>query len=228
MKILIDGDILTYRVAFSCEDQSEEDACEKMDQLVEGILEEIAFDSATAEYEMFITGKTNFRKDVQPTYKAQRKDKPKPRHLSALRGYLVDAYNATISEGQEADDDIATRATELGPDTVIASIDKDFLQVPCHHYNLNKKTLVKVELFEGLRFFYTQILTGDAADNVFGLKGIGPVKAKKILDGVADELDLWQRCLDAYDGNTRKVIENGRLLWLRRTEGELWQPPTAS
>lgn len=228
MKILIDGDILTYRVAFSCEDKSEEDACDKMDELVEQILEALAFDSAQANYEVFITGKGNFRHSIQPTYKAQRKDKPKPRHLSALRGYLVDAYNATISEGQEADDDIATRATELGPDTVIASIDKDFLQVPCHHYNLNKQTLTKVEEFEGIKFFYTQILTGDTADNVFGIKGVGPVKAGKLLDWAVDELDLWQRCVDAYDGNTRKVIENARLLWLRRTEGELWQPPTAN
>jgi DNA polymerase-1 len=227
MKVLIDGDILTYRAAFSCEGQTLEDAQDKIDELVEDILEETTFNPSTNNYEMFITGKGNFRFGVQPTYKQNRSGKPKPEHLQGLRDYLVEAYNAKVSSGQEADDDIAIRATELGPDAIIASVDKDFLQVPCRHYNLTRKTLVRVEEFEGLEFFYTQILTGDTADNVFGIKGVGPVKAGKILKGVVDEIDLWQRCVDAYDGNTRKVIENARLLWLRRKEGQVWSPPSA-
>ena len=225
MKILIDGDILTYRAAFSCEGQSLEDACDKIDEIVEDILRAVAFSETSENYEMFITGKGNFRYSVQPTYKQNRSGKPKPEHLQGLRDYLVEAYNAKISSGQEADDDITIRAIELGPDAIIASIDKDFLQVPCHHYNLNKKTLVKVEEFEGLLFFYTQILMGDKADNVFGIKGVGPVKAGKLLQDATTEQELYNICLDAYDGDRRKVVENGRLLWLRREEGELWSPP---
>ena len=226
MKILIDGDILTYRAAFSCEGQPLEDAQDKIDEIVEEILGAVAFSATSENYEMFITGKGNFRFDVQPTYKQNRSGKPKPEHLSGLRDYLVEAYNAKVSSGQEADDDITIRATELGPDAIIASIDKDFLQVPCHHYNLNKKTLVKVEEFEGLLFFYTQILMGDKADNVFGIKGVGPVKAGKLLQDATTEQELYNICLDAYGGDKRKVVENGRLLWLRRKEDELWSPPS--
>jgi len=226
MKILIDGDILTYRAAFSCEGQPLEDAQDKIDEIVEDILRAVAFSATSENYEMFITGKGNFRFDVQPTYKQNRSGKPKPEHLQALRDYLVEAYNAKVSSGQEADDDITIRAIELGPDAIIASIDKDFLQVPCHHYNLNKKTLVKVEEFEGLLFFYTQILMGDKADNVFGIKGVGPVKAGKLLQDATTEQELYNICLDAYDGDKRKVVENGRLLWLRRKEDELWSPPS--
>ena len=72
--------------------------------------------------------------------------------LKAMRQYLIEDYNAKVSEGQEADDDIAIRATELGPSTIIASIDKDFLQIPCSHYNFNRGTLVEVGEFEGLQF----------------------------------------------------------------------------
>ena len=39
------------------------------------------------------------------------------------------------------------------------------------------------------------------------------------------EQDLWEACVKAYDGDVDRVIENARLLWLRRTEGEIWQPP---
>lgn len=227
MKVLIDGDILTYRAAFSCEGQPLEDACDKIDELVEEVLEATSFDGSSENYEMFITGKGNFRFDVQPTYKQNRSGKPKPEHLQALRDYLVEAYNAKVSSGQEADDDITIRATELGPDAIIASIDKDFLQVPCHHYNLNKKTLVKVDEFEGLRFFYTQIIMGDSADNVFGIKGVGPVKAGKMLVGATTERSLYNVCVSAYGGDVAKVVENARLLWLRREEGQVWQPPSA-
>ena len=226
MMVLIDGDILTYRAAFSCEGQPIEDAYDKIDELVEEIMGAVSFDEASQNYEMFITGKGNFRYDVQETYKQNRSGKPKPEHLQGLRDYLVEAYDAEVSVGQEADDDITIRATELGPDAIIASIDKDFLQVPCYHYNLNKKTLVKVEEFEGLLFFYTQILMGDKADNVFGIKGVGPVKAGKLLQDATTEQELYNICLDAYDGDRRKVVENGRLLWLRREEGELWSPPS--
>ena len=228
MKVLIDGDILTYRAAFSCEGQPLEDAQDKIDVFVEDIMAATSFDMFSENYEMFITGKGNFRFDVQPTYKQNRSGKPKPEHLQGLRDYLVEAYNAKVSVGQEADDDIAIRATELGPNAIIASIDKDFLQVPCHHYNLNKKTLVKVEEFEGLEFFYSQILTGDTADNVFGLKGIGPVKAAKLLFNRKTEYELYLSCIAAYEFDEEKVTENARLLWLRREEGQVWQPPAQS
>ena len=228
MKVLIDGDILTYRAAFSCEGQPLEDACDKIDNLVEDIMKATSFDMFSENYEMFITGKGNFRYDIQETYKQNRSGKPKPEHLPGLRDYLVGAYNAKVSVDQEADDDIATRATEIGPSAIIASIDKDFLQVPCWHYNTNRNTLVSVEEFEGLVFFYTQILMGDKADNIFGIKGVGPVKAAKLLFNRKTEYELYLSCICAYEFDEEKVIENARLLWLRREEGQVWQPPAQS
>lgn len=224
-KVLIDGDILTYRAAYNCENKDAEDGEHKIDELIEYILEATSFDPSDADYEVYLTGKGNFRHDIQPTYKAQRKDRPKPLFLGHLRNYIMEHYGGIMSEGQEADDDIAIRATDLGSDTIIASIDKDFLQVPCWHYNNNRGTLVQVEKFEGLEFFYSQILTGDTADNVIGLMGIGPVKAKKKLAKADTEWELYQACLDAYKGDEEKVIENARLLWLRREVGQIWQPP---
>ena len=39
------------------------------------------------------------------------------------------------------------------------------------------------------------------------------------------EEDLWDAVIKAYDGDIDRVVENARLLWLRRYEGEIWQPP---
>ena len=149
----------------------------------------------------------------------------KPRHLQHVRDYLVDKFEATISNGEEADDLISKEATRLGPDTVVASIDKDMLQIPCRHFNFSKNEWTTVSEWEGLKFFYTQILTGDRADNIVGLFRVGPVKAGKILSEATTEEDLWEACVKAYDGDTDRVLENARLLWLRRVEDELWEPP---
>jgi 5'-3' exonuclease len=222
---LIDGDIIAYRAAFSTQDGLPEDALDKTDELIENILQDVFFNPDRADYEVFLTGKGNFRYDVDDTYKAHRKDTEKPIHLELIRNHLIDQYGANVSSGEEADDVIAIRATELYPNGVIVSVDKDFMQVPGIHFNPTKGEWVWVNDWAGLVFFYTQILTGDRADNVVGLHRVGPVKAAKILEGSESEYDMYHRCVEAYDGDTDKVIRNAKLLWLRREVGQVWQPP---
>ena len=75
------------------------------------------------------------------------------------------------------------------------------------------------------QLFYSQILTGDAVDNIIGLKGIGPKKAEKSLKGCTTVQELYKVCVDMYDGSEERVLENGRLLWLQRLEGQIWEGP---
>jgi 5'-3' exonuclease len=81
---------------------------------------------------------------------------------------------------------------------------------------------------EAIKNFYRQILTGDKVDNIEGLRGIGPKKADKILGDYDTDIAMYEAVLKAYDGNTERVLENGQLLWIRRKEDEVWQPPTPS
>jgi len=230
-KVLVDGDIICYRASFSAQDGTPTEAHQKADDLIEYIWEktiDIPFPSSN-DYHVYLTGKNNFRTEVGKSapYKGNRKSE-RPIHLNYVRDYLQEKYPCTMSEGEEADDLIAIEATNLGPDTVIASIDKDFMQVPCRHYNFLKDQWATVEEFEGLRFFYSQILTGDAVDQILGIKGIGPVKAAKILDGATTEREMFERCLEAYRDYPdpyERVLENARLLWLRRYVGQMWSPP---
>ena len=48
-----------------------------------------------------------------------------------------------------------------------------------------------------------------------------------ILGESTDEVEMYNKCVEAYDGDVDRVIENARLLWLRREEGQLWHPPEA-
>ena len=226
-KVLIDGDILAYRAAFSTQDGLLKDAENKIEILIDFVFEETLDWPEPDKFEVYLTGSNNFRFDVAKSYpyKGNRKANDKPKYLSHVREYMVDKFGAIVSEGEEADDLIAIEATRCGPDTVVASIDKDMLQIPCWHFNFNKKKWTQVSEWQGDLFFYTQILTGDAADNIKGLKGIGPKKAEKLLHDCRSVDDLWEACVKAYDGDTARIVENARLLWLRRYEGQLWEPP---
>lgn len=226
-KVFIDGDIVAYRSAFAGEGKDVEVSYEKVDELISYILEQTLVFPSEGSYQAFLTGDNNFRFDIAKTlpYKGNRSKSAKPTHLANVREYLISMYNAIVSDGEEADDLIAIAATKHGPSSIIASIDKDFMQVPCKHFNFNKGAFETVTEEQGIKFFYGQILTGDRADNIGGLYNVGPVKAKKILDGATTKEELYQKVLEAYGYDTELVIENARLLWLRRYEGELWEPP---
>lgn len=226
----VDADILCYRIAFACKDQPENVARRTLDNYITDILVRGVDKTGyfVDRWGMHLTGKGNFREAIATTavYKGNRLDTPKPEHHAVLRKHLIEEWSAQIAQGQEADDAIAIEATKLGDDCVIVSMDKDLDQVAGWHYNFVKDIAYYIDPDEGRLRFYCQILMGDNADNIKGIDSVGPVRARKILEGAEDEAEMYRRCVEAYDGNEDRVIENARLLWLRRTEDEpLWTPP---
>jgi L-rhamnose isomerase len=219
---LIDADSLIYAVGFSSNDVDEALAISRL----EATMVELCMDLECDDYKGFLTGKGNFRNDIAVTapYKGQRVA-DKPVHYKALREHLVNSWGFTVTEGIEADDAVGIAAYALEEDeSIMVHIDKDLNQFRGHHYNYRKKEKYYVSEFAGLVSFYTQILTGDRIDNIVGLKGIGPAKAAKILKDCTNEQELIEAVLKAYDGDKDRVLENGKLLWLQRYEGDVWTP----
>ena len=223
--ILIDADILVYRVGWSCNEKSESNAITKMDDLIEDILGQLSADKETSHYVLYLTGRGNFRTEYATTaiYKGNRKDKEKPVHIQLLRQHLIDNWAAVVTEGEEADDAIAIAGTKHGDKTIMVSLDKDFDQIPGWHYNFVKKKRYYVTPEEGMLFFYRQILMGDRIDNIIGIYGIGEKKSAKLLEDCVTEQDYYSKCVEMYDGDEDRVLENGRMLWLRRYDGEIWE-----
>jgi len=237
MKALLDSDILGYRIAFACENETVDVAKHRLDHYITDILmcgvDNTFKDCFCDSWQLYLTGKNNFRYGVATTvpYKGNRVA-PKPQHLQALRQHMIEEWGASVTDGDEADDAIAIDGTTLGLSCVMVSLDKDFDQIPGWHYNFVKKIGYFVDERQGLYSFYKQILTGDTADNIQGLAGIGPVKAAKklaVCEDVTDlseyEMAMYDVCVDAYEGNVDRVLENALLLWLRRTPNEMWTPP---
>ena len=222
--VLIDGDIIGYRIGFSTEEENEKIVISRVATFIETMLWE---DLEAETYQGYLTGKDNFRNDIARTapYKGNR-TAPKPKHLQLIRDYLESAWDFQVSVGQEADDSIAIEHVARNYESIIASIDKDFLQLRGNHWNFVKKEMTVVTEEEALLNFYLQVLTGDRVDNIIGLKGIGPVKAKQRLAGCESAAEMYIACVEAYGGSEERVIENCKLLWLRRTPNQNWEPPT--
>ena len=219
---LIDADILIYRIGFATQDEDESQAIRTMAGFIEDLL---LFDLPNAQtWELFLTGKSNFRYEYAVTaeYKGNRKKTEKPTHYHLLREYLVSSWDALVVEGMEADDMLAIRATALGDDSIIVTLDKDLDQVSGWHYNFVKKIKYYIAKDEGLLNFYKQFLIGDAVDNIKGAKGIGEKKAHKLLDGKTEQ-EMWDIVVEHL--GIDHAWENGHLLYMLRTPDDRFKPP---
>jgi|SRR5712664_435931 len=109
MHAIIDADIVCFSCAIYNEPYGWEHCKNDIDSLMRRILETTGSDSYTA----FLTGSNNFRYQINPEYKANRKDKTKPIYLEEARAYLVTEWGAKLSDESEADDEIAILARKL-------------------------------------------------------------------------------------------------------------------
>lgn len=218
MIALIDTDIVAFRCAATVPDVEAEDiAILRCDKLMRDILDV----TEAVEYRSFLTGPGNFRKHINPDYKANRKDKEIPIHLQACREFLIKEWNTEVCEGFEADDALGIAQDK---DTIICTIDKDLDMIPGLHYNWVKGELYEKSEVEALRTFYRQLLIGDISDNIVGVTGIGKVKASKLIDHLEKEEDMFEVVRDLYADDERLLI-NGQCLWIWRKENNIWQFP---
>jgi len=229
---LIDGDIICYRSAASCQQKGitvepVEVAIMRVNDLMQRILHETESDS----YKAYLTGSNNFRYEVNPDYKGNRKDVPRPEWLQQCREHLVVEWKATVEDGQEADDALGIEQMR-SKDTIICSIDKDLLMIPGEHYDFVKGIRREQFSIPAIRHFYWQLLMGDRTDNIFGFDGKARQSVPKFLEPVFeelasydDELDMFGLVQSLYNDDAR-LLMNGRCLWIRREPEQVWNFPT--
>jgi len=153
--------------------------------------------------------------------------------------------DAVVAEGEEADDLLGIGAVQHGHG--IATLDKDLNGIEGYHYNWKKKEVYVVSPESADIFFYKQLLTGDATDNIPGLyKMVGVKATQKVIEPLyeletPEEMYAYVRdqYLIGYDkvgmcpDERETIVDNwlshiGKCLWIRREAGELWDAPTAS
>ncbi len=218
MLALLDGDLISFRCAATCENENEAILHYRINDLVQRILDT----TQASKYYIYLSGKENFRKLIDPEYKANRLDKPRPKWLPDARDWLKFHWGAKEVENNfEADDAMGVEQCQNPEKSVICSLDKDMLMIPGEHYNWHKDLFTAVSELEGLRHFYKQLLIGDSSDNIKGIHGVGPVKAAKLIDNLETEKEMYELTKDMYDDDLR-YYRNCNLLWIHQDTGELW------
>jgi 5'-3' exonuclease len=156
----------------------------------------------------------NFRKMLDPTYKAGRGDKP------VLYWDVVDAiekrFDCQRIEGIEADDVMGILGTSnrLG-DTVIVSLDKDLATIPARVFNPAKDRRPRPIATAAADYTWmTQTLTGDPSDGYKGCPKVGPINAAKILAESGVQLGaMWSAVVAAFAA--KDLTEDDALLQAR-------------
>lgn len=228
-----------YRAASSCEPTKAKKDREPLDIAIaraDECMRRILYATNASEYKLFIGGGENFRHKIDPSYKANRDNKPRPEWLQPVREFLVTNWQAHIADGIEADDHLGIeQSSDNGQETCICSIDKDLLQIPGKHYNFVKDEWTYVTPVQGWANFYTQLIMGDRSDNIQGYDGIMRVQAPKFLSPILSRItescsnpwEMFRIVQEVYQLGDEALLKNGRLLYILRHENDEWNFPTA-
>ena len=175
--------------------------------------------------------------DCRTQYKANRKETPDElkSQFKIIREFIdATGIKSESVSGFEADDvicSLAKSAVEKGKQVVIVSADKDLCQIvedgKIEVYDpVKKKHLDKNGVIEKFGVKPCQVcdylsIIGDSCDNVFGINGIGPKGAVKLLTEYGSVKNILEN-IDKIDEKTRKkIIDSKDLLKLAHNLIEL-------
>jgi len=238
MKVIFDADSLIYASCFKGKDNRldkddlfETDVDVAFNKFTDGFQRCLSFleDKVAVDEVVFCNGSiNNFRKNITPTYKANRTAK-KPEILGALHNLVKFSYDSVWGDGVETDDVVATLWAEEvkknGVDNVIImSLDKDYKQFPCwfYDYNYKNRELIKITEEEALNNFYSQMIIGDTADNIKVCKGYGKAYALKLFKDSKSEFSLISKTYrlykQVYGDEARAMFEQSKSLLKLKTD----------
>lgn len=185
-------------------------------------------------------------------YQGNRDGKAKPALLEPLRQAVahesnwLPEYSVIMHHLLEADDGMIQTAYALKENGVIWSEDKDLRMTPYPYWERKNNTLIipkgfgslyieitgsgtKKCLGYGKKFFWAQMMMGDQADHIQGVKTLqgklcGAVGAFDYLNAIEDESAGANAVIDAYRAIDQNPIPEGWLLWLLRRPGDtFWE-----
>jgi len=172
---------------------------------------------------------------AHPEYKSQRPKMPddlRPQ-LDELVDYLSAAGIASFrGDGVEADDYIAClarRAAAAGWEVVIASADKDFMQLVTPQIGLlnpgdklgtvwTREQVVAKTGIEPEQVADWLALMGDAVDNIPGVPGVGPKTAAELLKQFGSAAALLARLDEVKSEKLRAALRNSTAIVQRNLE----------
>jgi DNA polymerase-1 len=176
-------------------------------------------------------------------YQGQRNASRKPENFYDLREFL-ETYDGNLFKtkqwyDREADDGIAyycETSYRAGHAGAIYTKDKDMRMFCGVHVDWDDYVSIDVppDTFAmigprgktyGHKWFWTQMLVGDSADNIPGAIGVGDKAVPGLLDSLSSNDEAARVVLSVYKARNMSVeqfAEQAALLWMRREQYALW------
>ena len=228
-KVIFDGDMFIYKSAFSSEVETRWDDniwtmhsdINKAKVDIEISMGEIMAKLDRTDMVVALSDGENFRNEIFPQYKLNRKDTRKPLGIKELRGWVLKNYKCVMRSRLEADDICGILCTR-NKDYIAVSGDKDFGTLPITWYNHLSGDLKTTTKQEADQFHLIQTLTGDTTDGYQGLPGVGPKTAEKIFQKSGY---LWSTVVAAYQKkgfDEEDALVTARLSHILRDEDVDW------
>lgn len=236
--VLLDADSILYSSCFLSKEQSPDgksghysedlsDVCGKTHERIMYVINSMMEKYPTINVihtVVFMEGDGNFRYSIDNKYKSNRKETPPL--LGKLKKWVEQSFNAgplsTFSSiNVETDDSIVAtynRYKRMGKNLIIASPDKDMKTVPCVLFDSfhTNHTLYEIDEQMANYNFYLQMLMGDSADHIKGVKGMGPKKSQKLLTTKKGEFGrrraVWECYLKAYGHRARREYQKNHAM----------------
>lgn len=168
---LIDADSIIYFSTFTKvnePDKTFEDCKKNVDDIIFNILNY----TKSTHYVLFLTVGRNFRYNIYPQYKANRKYGAKPEHFDKIKEYMITHYKAIFNPELEADDLCCIYHNNI-KNSFLASSDKDILNLQGDCFDYKNFKWVNTSKKEAELYFWTSMITGDKIDNIKGIPGKG-------------------------------------------------------
>lgn len=175
-------------------EKSLEECIQGCDSLIENMNKEIGCNYFTG----FLTQGKCFRYEIYPEYKGNRKYDNMPVYLNDVRNHLINHYKFIGLKGYEADDLVVSYKKLSKDEVIIVSPDKDILYLEGIHYNPKKNEYVATDKETAELYFWESMIVGDSADNIKGIRGIGPAGAAKMIKEQKLFSSLRATILDKY------------------------------
>ena len=205
-KVIIDGDSYVFKAAYATstliniEDELYYEGYDlnKAREYMIGMVDTICEKCTVNDYVIVLgaVGSRNFRYEINPTYKANRKAIKKPIMLDKVRAMVINEFNTFSIPCLEADD-VVRILYEEGEGNAIASIDKDLQTFPCKIYDSYHDTFTYVMPQQAEANFKRQLMIGDATDGYSGIPKVGKATADKLLIKGIEIPEIVQMYIDA-------------------------------
>lgn len=208
MRAVIDADIIVYQACIAATVTAEHELAgdlvlqdhmslahgeDTFNALVQSVKDQVE----TEDVLLVLSAPENFRKEVYPRYKHNRKG-IRPIGWSSMRAFAQDAYGAYFTTPLEGDDLVGIHGGQ--PGNVIVSIDKDLKTIPGMHLNHETGDIYEIDEPTADRWWMIQTLTGDSVDGYPGCPGIGKVRAERMIDDCEPVVsEMWPVVVAAYE-----------------------------